>query len=285
MPERMTTTRRRPATPQRGRPGEAVPPLMAHVLDAPTVFTPLALVEAVRAQRGRAEGPIPKVCVLDFDGDLTDELVRRGEVEPCAAWPCFHTEMWVWRQGKLSCGIIGRTIGGPYAVLVAEQMKVCGAQVIVGLASAGRIGPSLPIPSLVVADSAIRDEGTSYHYLPPSPRVQAPRQLAKALEVQIARAGLPVQRGLVWTTDAPYRETTEQIARHAREGALAVEMQAASLFAFAARTGAQVGLVAQVSNAPDHKGPAFDKGHPDVGRELLRAICTAAQGPASRRPG
>ena len=169
-------------------------PLLDHALDAPTVFTPRELVEAVRAQRGRDNGPIPPVCLLEFDGDLTDEMVCLGEVERCTAWPCFHTEMWIWHSGELSCGIVPRTIGGPYAVLVAEQMAVCGAEVIVGLASAGRVSPTLPIPSVVVADSAIRDEGTSYHYLPPGEIVQAPNELAKALEDQISRAGLPVRR-------------------------------------------------------------------------------------------
>ena len=255
---------------------EPVLPLLDHALEDATVFSPVELVEAVRTQRGRDRGAIPAVCVLEFDGDLTDELIRRGEVERCDAWPCFHTEMWIWRSGERPCGIVSRTIGGPYAVLVAEQMAVCGAKVIVGLTSAGRVSPALPIPSAVVADSAIRDEGTSYHYLPPADVVNAPAELAESLEAAIRHAGLPVQRGRVWTTDAPYRETAVQIERHAHAGALAVEMQAASLFAFCARNGLPVGLVAQVSNAPDHDGQPFDKGHPDADRLLLRCICEAA---------
>jgi uridine phosphorylase len=236
----------------------------------------------VRLQRGRDRAEIPRVCVLEFDGDLTDELIRSGDVERCDAWPCFHTEMWVWQSEGLSCGIVSRTIGGPYAVLVAEQMAVCGAKVIVGLASAGRVAPSLPIPSVVVADSAIRDEGTSFHYLPPGQVVHAPGPLAVALEERIRRADMEVRRGLVWTTDAPYRETATQIRRHARSGALAVEMQAASLFAFAVRSGTSVALVAQVSNAPDHDGRPFDKGHPDADRLLLRCICEAAESSSER---
>ncbi len=271
-----------PPPPRQGRrkakgKRPAILPLLDHALDAPSVFAPAALVEAVRARRSGGSGPIPAVCVLEFDGDLTDDLIRRGQVERCDAWFCFHTDMWVWRDGDLRCGMVSRTIGGPYAVLVAEQMAVCGARAVVGLASAGRVSPSLPIPSVVVADSAIRDEGTSYHYLPPGGVVEAPAELARRLEVEVARAGWPVSRGLVWTTDAPYRETAEQLARHAHSGALAVEMQAASLFAFAARTVVQVGLVAQVSNAPDHVGQPFDKGRPDAARQLLRAICRAGR--------
>ena len=141
-------------------------PLLNHPLHEPTVFRPEDLVQAVRQQRRLGKADMPEVCVLDFDGDLTDALIENKQVSPCAAWPCFHTALWTWELDGLRSGIIARTIGGPYAVLVAEQLAVCGVRVIVGLASAGRVGSLLPVPGVVVADQAIRDEGTSYHYLP-----------------------------------------------------------------------------------------------------------------------
>ncbi|HEY3824160.1 MAG TPA: hypothetical protein VGL82_06355, partial [Bryobacteraceae bacterium] len=98
-------------------------------------------------------------------------------------------------------------IGGSYAVLVAEQLRVAGARVLLGLTSAGRVSPSLPVPSLVVATSAIRDEGTSYHYLPPAGVVAASSGLPDLLHAQLQGLRLPVAQGLLWTTDAPYRET------------------------------------------------------------------------------
>jgi uridine phosphorylase len=174
---------------------------------------------------------------------------------------------------------------GPYAVLVAEQLAVCGVRVIVGLTSAGRVGFRLPVPGVVVVDRAIRDEGTSYHYLPASESVAAPPGIADALEAELSAVGLPVRRGLVWTTDAPYRETAEQIDRYARMGALAVEMQAASLFAFAAARGVAVGMVAHVTNAPDHDGDSFDKGSHDLQRDLVHAVCRGAHRFLNQGPG
>ena len=250
-------------------------PLLEHALDEPTIFTPTELIEAVRRQRRLKAVPVPEVCVLEFDGDLTDELVACNQVRRYEFWPCFHTAMWAWQCGGQGCGIVARTIGGPYAVLVAEQLAVCGAKVIVGLTSAGRVSPLLPVPGIVVADQAIRDEGTSLHYLPPGEVVTGSSALAQALEAEVAHVGLPVRRGLVWTTDAPYRETARQTAGHARRGALAVEMQAASLFAFAARRGVATGVVAHVTNAPDHEGEAFDKGPAVAQRDILAAICRA----------
>lgn len=251
-------------------------PLLEHPLHEPSMFRPEDLVEAVRGQRRLDALDLPQVCVLDFDGDTTDALVDAREVRACKRWPCFHTSMWTLPISGSRCGIIARTIGGPYAVLVAEQLAVCGVRVIVGLTSAGRVGSGLPVPGVVVADRAIRDEGTSYHYLPASETVEALPGLADALESEVTGVGLPVRRGLVWTTDAPYRETAEQVDRYARMGALAVEMQAASLFAFAAARKVAVGVVAHVTNAPEQDGERFDKGSYHLQRELLHAVCRGA---------
>jgi uridine phosphorylase len=115
-------------------------------------------------------------------------------------------------------------------VLVAEQLWAGGAKVIVGITSAGRISSNLPLPSIVVVDEAVRDEGTSLHYLPPSRTVVTPTpRLADLLAQELIGLPSPVSRGVVWTTDAPYRETPAQLQSWVEKGVLAVEMQAASL--------------------------------------------------------
>jgi uridine phosphorylase len=256
-------------------------PILDHPLEAPTVFSPEGLVKAVRAQHRMDRSALPEVCVLDFDGDLTDELVRTGEAEPCAHWPCFHTAMFTLQIESSQCGLIARTIGGPYAVLIAEQLAVCGVRAIVGLASAGRLDPTLPLPAIVVASRAIRDEGTSYHYLPPGDSVEALPDMVVALAEELIPLGLITRLGTVWTTDAPYRETAEQCERHRQAGAFAVEMQAASLFAFSVRSGVPIGLVAHLTNAPDHRGHDFDKGPLSSQRQILYALARAGQRVAS----
>ena len=250
-------------------------PLLAHALDEPSAFTAKSLVDAVRAERGSLVEPIPKVCVLDFDGDLTDWLAANGKSRRNDSWACFHTSMDEVEFDGLRAGIVARAIGGPYSVLIAEQMLVSGAEVIVGLTSAGRVSSALPLPSLVVPTRALRDEGTSLHYLPPARFVDAPAELAKVMVEELADAGLPVVEGPVWTTDAPYRETTTQLQQHSREGLLAVEMQAASLFALAAVRKANIGVVAHVTNAVDNSGEDFDKGEDDLSYRILEKIVRA----------
>ncbi len=252
-------------------------PLLNHSYDAQSAFTPENLIEAVKTTRNMQKIDIPEICILEFDGDLTDKLQQRDELQRCETWPCFHTDMWRWNKNEVRCGIIPRTIGGPYTVLIAEQLAACGVKVVIGLASAGRVAPSLPIPSVVIAEKAIRDEGTSYHYLPPGTTVESTQSLLPFLKNSLDTIGEPVRCGQIWTTDAPYRETQVDLARYAEMGALAVEMQAASLFAFAKHKNFPVALVAHVTNAIDHDGKQFEKGPEDLDVSLLHAICMGAK--------
>lgn len=255
----------------------STPPILEHPVREPSAFTAEALMEDVRRLRDIGAEALPCVCFLEFDGDLTDWLVEQRIAVPFDSWPCFHTAMFSLTLEGVKCGIIGRTIGGAYAVLIAEQLNAAGVALIVGITSAGRVSPDLPLPSLVVVTSAIRDEGTSYHYLAPGKEVQCPSHLTTPIAQELSRAGFRVQTGLVWTTDAPYRETSDQLARWASEGVLAVEMQAASLFAFAEARGVGVSVVARVSNAVDHDGDQFDTGSNEQGLEILKALARAGR--------
>jgi len=253
-------------------------PLLQHALESASAFTPERLMDAVRADRGLAVEAVPPLCVLDFDGDLSDHLAGLGITSPMRSWACFHTSMRMLTLDGLSCGIVPRTIGGPYAVLVAEQLCAAGAKLVVGITSAGRISPTLPVPAIVVIDEAVRDEGTSLHYLPPSATVTTPTpELADLLAQELGGLPSPVSRGAVWTTDAPYRETASQIRSWAERGVLAVEMQAASLFAFARARGAQVAMVALVSNGVDQGAAEFDTGGHQFRTSVLTAVAYAAR--------
>lgn len=249
-------------------------PLFDHDHAEPTAFSPQGLLEAVVATRQLPHHEVPKVVVLEFDGDLYDALVAAG-AETWKTWACFHTPMCVVDIDGTPCGVVPRTIGGPFATLVAEQLLASGARVVLGLTSAGRVRAGHALPHLVVADAALRDEGTSLHYLPEGRIVRAPEGLATALAQALASLPIASHRGLVWTTDAPYRETRSMLAARAAEGALAVEMQAASLFALAEARRAEIGVVAYVTNAVDSHSEPFAKGPEDIERRVLEAMCRA----------
>jgi uridine phosphorylase len=256
---------------------EPNPPILNHAVGQSSAFTAERLMQELRRTREIPDGTIPPVCILEFDGDLTDWLVRKRLANPFPAWACFHTSMFALSVEGVQCGIIARTIGGPYAVLIAEQLQAAGAKIIIGLTSAGRLAKDLPLPCLVVATSAVRDEGTSYHYLAPSQEVTCPTAVNAHLQRELEATGWNVRAGKVWTTDAPYRETREQIDKWASENALAVEMQTASLFAFAIARQASVASIVMVSNAVDHQGEQFDTGSPDDGFRILQGIARGAR--------
>jgi uridine phosphorylase len=256
-------------------PDDSSLPILNHPLDQPSVFTARNLMDDVRRLRRIPDGSVPALCILEFDGDLTDALVRQGLAAPFPLWPCFHTVMFTIEVEGVTCGIVPRTIGGPYAVLIAEQLAAAGAQLIIGLTSAGRVSPELPLPCLVVVTGAIRDEGTSLHYLPAGREVHNISPVAPHLERELLETGWAVRSGKVWTTDAPYRETDEQLQYWANQGVLAVEMQAASLFAFGLTSGVAVTSVAMVSNAVDHDGQQFDTGSQEDGLRILKGCARA----------
>jgi hypothetical protein len=179
-------------------------PLLQHALESPSAFTPQRLMNAVRAERGLVNEPVPPLCVLDFDGDLSDRLAADQVTTTMKSWACFHTSMGVMTLNGLRCGIVPRTIGGPYAVLVAEQLWAAGARVIVGITSAGRVSPILPLPSVVIIDRAVRDEGTSLHYVRPSTTIGTPTPaIVEMLARELSTVAAHVRRGTAWTTDAP----------------------------------------------------------------------------------
>lgn len=178
------------------------PPILDHALDQPSAFTAKNLMDDVRRVRRIQEGNVPPVCILEFDGDITDRLVREGLAKPFGPWACFHTLMFALDIEGVPCGIISRTIGGPYTVLIAEQLQAAGAKIIVGLTSASRVSPDLPLPCLVVVTSAIRDEGTSYHYLAPTREVACKSSVTTHLERELSKIGWAIRSGKVWTTDA-----------------------------------------------------------------------------------
>ena len=227
---------------------------------APSVFAPQALLREARRQKGIAEGQVPRFCVLDPDGDLVRYLKRGGRIEPVAAWACYHSELYCLSEPGLEVGILPCAVGSPYAVLVAEQLFASGCEFLMSITSAGQLLPVRPPPYYILIDRALRDEGTSYHYLPAARFAHAPAECILALKTALTGFEPPVQVGATWTTDAPFRETEAAIASRRAEGLLAVEMEAAALYAFAEARGRRVACFAFVTNQMAQGGADFEKG-------------------------
>jgi uridine phosphorylase len=177
----------------------------------------------------------------------------------------------------VTIGIVGLAVGAPFAVLVAEQLFVSGCRLLISVTSAGQIVSVGPTPYFVLIDRALRDEGTSHHYLPPSLFSEADAALADRAWPALATLREPVHRGMTWTTDAPYRETEAAIAAARAHGALAVEMEAAALYAFARARRRDVLCFAHVTNQMAVVEGDFEKGEADGAHDSLDLIATVAR--------
>jgi purine-nucleoside phosphorylase len=144
------------------------------------------------------------------------------------------------------------------------------------MTSAGQIRAVKQPPYFIVIDRALRDEGASYHYLPPSDYSEADPALIRLARRVFADSAVAVEIGPTWTTDAPFRETQEAIDAAAQAGILAVEMEAAGLYAFAVARAKPVLCFAHVTNQMGRIEGDFEKGVADGAEESLRVISTMA---------
>lgn len=153
------------------------PPILADKHhDNPSAFTPESLLREARRQKGAEAVAVSKVCLLDPDGDIVCQLRAEGRVRRHDGWVCYHTEMWVFDLDGHEIGVVGCAVGASFAVLVAEEMFASGCELLISVTSSGQITPQGALRYFILIDRALRDEGTSYHYLPPSDWSAAPEQ-------------------------------------------------------------------------------------------------------------
>lgn len=248
-----------------------IKPILARKAYAePSVFTPQGLLREARRQKSIPQGAVPSVCLLDPDGDLTRHLqAQRARRNP--HWACYHTEMLELETAAGTLGVVGCAVGAPFAVLIAEQLFASGCRLLISITSAGQLVPAGEPPYFVLIDHALRDEGTSYHYLPASAYSSISPEMA-ALGRSLLHDTTDIVQGSAWTTDAPFRETAAAIAFAKSQGLLAVEMEASALYAFATAKARPVICFAHVTNRMATVANDFEKGEADGNQAMVALI-------------
>ena len=226
----------------------------------PSVFRPENMLREARRQKGLSDGSVPPICILDPDGDIVDHVCAIRGATRSLDWACYHTKLWEWDAGGIRCGVVGHAVGASFAVLVAEQLFASGCELLLSVASAGQIKDLGPPPYHILIERAMRDEGTSYHYLPPSTWADADPELLALARSAFTRSHHSVHNGSTWTTDAPFRETETAITERQGAGIVAVEMEAAALYAFATACQRPVLCLAHVTNQLGRVEGDFEKG-------------------------
>jgi len=248
-------------------------PLLDHKFyDRPSLFEPENLLREARRQKGITEITIPEICILDPDGDIEEFVIHRHHAKLNKAWACYHTKLFEFDYGKIKVGIIGKAVGASFAVLLAEQLFVSGCKLLVSMTSAGQLVQPAPPPYFILIEKAVRDEGTSYHYLSPTEFSFLKSELKEKLEGAFDKLELTILTGTTWTTDAPYRETEDSINHYKRMGIHAVEMEASALYAFSEARDKPVICFAHVTNQMASIAGDFEKGEHNGSLDALSVL-------------
>lgn len=187
---------------------------------------------------------IPERCVIAFSQSSVEETAKKygarvvGAIGSCTcSLPIYALEC-SGKEVALVCG----TMGAAGTAMQMEELICGGARQFVVCGSAGSLTPN-PLGALVIPTSAVRDEGTSYHYAPPAYEIEADGYVTSKIGETLTSFGIPYIFGKTWTTDAFYRETEEKVALRRSQGCVTVEMEAAAMMAVAQFRGVRLGQI------------------------------------------
>jgi len=178
---------------------------------------------------------MPEHCVVCFFQDVITGLREAGRMREVwllgsemGTHPVYELDINGQRIALFHPGV-----GAPLAAAFLDEVIGLGCRKFIACGGAGVLDGEIAMGHLVVPTVAVRDEGTSYHYLPPAREVAASPMGVAAIEVTLREQGASYLLGKTWTTDAIYRETPAKVRRRREEGCLTVEMEAAAFFAVA----------------------------------------------------
>jgi uridine phosphorylase len=189
--------------------------------------------------------PAPQRAVLCFFQDVLGCLKTEGKLVEIGSLaseiginPIYRLE-----HAGQRLMVVHPGVGAALAAGFLEEVIVNGADKLIACGGCGVLDKDIAVGFPVVLTAAVRDEGTSYHYLPPSREALPAPEAVAALEAACGAANQPYRLGKAWTTDAFYRETTAKRATRLAEGCLVVEMEAAAFFAVAKFRGVTLGQI------------------------------------------
>ena len=201
---------------------------------------------------------MPERCVMCFFQDVFSKLVADGQLSVIKRLnseigrnPVYRLE----HQG-VALAAVHPGVGAALAAAFLEEVIALGCRKFIVCGGAGVLRREIVMGHLVIPSAAVRDEGASYHYLPPSREVAASPGAVAAIERALRRREMPYTIGKTWTTDALYRETRARIEARKAEGCLTVEMEAAAFFAVAQFRGVTLGQI--LYGGDDLSGETWD---------------------------
>ena len=214
---------------------------------------------------------LPERCVLAFSHTSVEEIAKKyganaiSQISSCTCTVPIYALDLCGTQIALTTGFLGSAgIAGQMEELISggvKKMIACGA--------AGTLTPN-PLGALVIPNAAVRDEGASFHYIPPSYEIQADTEVVVHIEKTLSALGLPNIAGKTWTTDAFYRETEEKVALRRLQGCITVEMECSAMIAVARFRGIKFGQILYCGD--DLSGDGYDSRNFYEAKEVRRNL-------------
>jgi uridine phosphorylase len=191
------------------------------------------------------DSPMPTKGVMCFFADVIENLKSQGRLRRIGEVNCELGKLPVFEceSGKDKVFVLQAGLGAPFSAGLLDEMIARGANRVVVCGGCGVLNKEIAVGHLIILNSAIRDEGTSYHYLPPGREIQSSPTITADIEQVVKQHNLPYLVGKTWTTDAIFRETKAKRDIRIKEGCLVVEMEAAALFAVAQFRGIEIGQI------------------------------------------
>lgn len=222
-------------------------------------------------------GPVAVVAGTESDFSLLSKLLDFTAED---SQKLFTSHLYVSNRSADGISLCGPLVGAPYAAMVLENLIAWGVEKVIFLGWCGSISRQVNIGDIVVATSAIIDEGTSRHYQLDQKNQSFPSEwLTTRLVAELNRSHIKFHSGPIWTTDAIYRETRCKVETYQRRHVLAVEMEISALFTVATYRGADLGAMAVVSDelasfkwCPGFNSKEFRRGRQAV-CEVVKNLC------------
>ncbi|MHB1210034.1 MAG: nucleoside phosphorylase [Acidimicrobiales bacterium] len=196
-------------------------------LDAPGV------IQAHMIHRG--ENNVPTVAVLCFFNELLEQLASEGVLTPVYTLrsEIGHNPVYELRDESGSVAVVHPGVGAPLAAAFVEEVASLGVTTFLAVGGAGALVEELALGHVMIVSSALRDEGTSFHYAPPSRIIEADQLGVRVLSSTLDELEVPHYVGRTWTTDAIFRETRGRVQRRIDEGCTMVDMESSAFIAVA----------------------------------------------------
>ncbi len=236
----------------------------------------------IEPRRGRHEETLPPRAILVFSPEDLASFSACFSQPLRRSHKLYLSEVFTGSYEGAPIALAGPMLGAPQTVLVLERMIALGAKKFIAAGWCGSLRKEVRIGDIVLPSGAISEEGTSAHY--PGVECVPSSELVESLKSALASTGLAIHEGIVWTTDAPFRETRAKQKDFQSQGVLSVDMETSALFSVSRFRGVDLAAALVVSDdlsglkwAHGFRDPAFHESRKRVIKSTLTAICRVAQ--------